>query len=176
MYAPTIIRIVAGAAYDGSILPLQIIMPLMLIIGYEQILVLQVLTPMNKDNSVLINSIAGATMGIILNIILVPTYGRIGSAIVWICSEMIVLILAQFFVKRYILLSFPYKKYTKYIIFSIPGFIICIIIKFCFDYSISSFITSGIMVGTYFYILYAYILKSPYIVSLNNTILSKVKK
>ena len=176
MYATTVIGIVAGNGYEGAILPLQIIMPLMLIIGYEQILVLQVLTPMNKDKAVLINSIAGAVVGVLLNILLVPIYGRIGSAMVWITSEVTVLVMAQIFVNRYIQLSFPYKKYIQYIAYSIPGFIICYVAQKYLNFSFPSFVVSGLLVCLYFYLLYVYVLKNPHVVSAKDMILDKMLK
>jgi Membrane protein involved in the export of O-antigen and teichoic acid len=128
-FAPTIINIVAGAGYVESILPFQIIMPLMVIIGYEQILVLQVLTPMNKDKAILINSIIGAIIGIICNLFFVYKYGCVGSAFVWIISEISVLLVAQFFVIKYVNIAFPFSKFIIYITSSIPAFIISIVIS-----------------------------------------------
>ena len=163
MYAPAIIRIAAGVGYEGSIIPLQIIIPLMLIIGYEQILVLQVLTPLNKDRAVLINSLVGATIGILLNILLVRSYGRIGSSVVWIISEISVLLMAQFFVSRFIQMHFPFKKYIKYITSSIPAFFLCWIIKNSLNSDVWSFIISSFVICLYFFTIYAFVIKNEHI-------------
>lgn len=48
VFAPAIINIIAGKGYEGAILPMRIMMPLMLIIGYEQILIIQALMPLKK--------------------------------------------------------------------------------------------------------------------------------
>lgn len=176
MYAPTIIGIVAGKGYEGSILPLQIIMPLMLIIGYEQILVLQTLAPMNKDMTILFNSIIGAIVGIILNILLVHSLGRIGSSLVWIFSEMCVLIIAQIFVRKFIGLSFPYKKYFKYIASSIPAFAICSLVQKYMNVSLISFLVSGFIICIYFSIIYIYVLKNQHILYVKDTIKNKLLK
>lgn len=53
-----------------------------------------------KDKAILINSIIGASVGILLNILLVPYWGSIGSSIVWLLSEIAVLCSAQSFVKN----------------------------------------------------------------------------
>lgn len=98
--APFIINVIAGPGYEGAILPLRIIAPLMLIIGIEQILITQSLMPMGKDKPVLINSILGASVGVLANIILVPYLASIGSAIVWVISEIVVMISAFFFFTR----------------------------------------------------------------------------
>ena len=119
-FSPEIIRIVSGEGYEGAIVPTRIVMPLIFIIGYEQILVIQVLTPLKKDKQILINSIIGAIVGLIMNIILVGKFASIGSAVVWVMSEIAVLISAQYFVTRYTHVSFPFKKLIKDIIVYIP--------------------------------------------------------
>lgn len=118
--APEIIRIVAGEGYEGSIMPMRIVMPLMLICGYEQILVLQMLSPMKKDTAILRNSIIGASVALLSNIILVPLFASSGTAAVWVISEIAVMISAQYFVKKYIGYSMPVKAVLIRVIYAIP--------------------------------------------------------
>lgn len=99
-FAPTIINIIAGSGYSGSIIPLRIIAPLVLIIGVEQVLITQSLMPMRKDKAVLINSIVGAILGISANFILVPSFASVGSAIAWLLSEVSVMFSAMYFFRR----------------------------------------------------------------------------
>lgn len=100
LFAPQIINIIAGSGYEGAVLPLRIIAPLLFIIGLEQILIIQSLMPMGKDKAVLINSIWGAIVGIIANIILVPYLASVGSAIVWFISEIVVMYSAIYFFRK----------------------------------------------------------------------------
>lgn len=100
IFAPQIIHLIAGAGYEGAIMPLRIISPLLLIIGLEQIIIIQGLMPLKKDKEVLINSAAGAATGIIANLILVPQYGATGAAISWFAAECVVLTSSSiFFIK-----------------------------------------------------------------------------
>lgn len=100
IFAPQIIYLIAGSGYEGAVLPLRIIAPLILVIGVEQILITQSLMPMGKDKAVLINSILGAVVGLFANIIVVPHLMSVGSAIVWLISEITVMFTAMFFFKR----------------------------------------------------------------------------
>ncbi|KAF2509238.1 flippase [Flavobacterium zhairuonense] len=120
VFAREIIMLIAGPGYEGAILPMRIIMPLMLIIGMEEIMVLQLLMPLKKDKVILINSIIGASVGLILNVFLVPTFKSLGSSIVWICSEISVLLVAQYFVKKFLNIQFPSKKVFKNIVYALP--------------------------------------------------------
>lgn len=128
IYASTIIFIISGVGYEGAILPMQIMMPLMLIIGYEQILIVQTLTPLKKDNAILRNSIYGATVGCILNLLIVGWLKSIGSSIVWFASEMVVLCSAQFYVSKYLNTYFPWKLLFRQIAINIPLMVLLIFI------------------------------------------------
>ena len=55
IFAPQIVYLIAGNGYQGAVMPLRIIAPLILVIGFEQILITQSLMPMGKDKAVLIN-------------------------------------------------------------------------------------------------------------------------
>lgn len=123
--APIIIKIIAGEGFEGAILPMRIIMPLMLITGLEQILVLQMLSPLKKDTAILRNSTIGAIVALLCNILIVPIYASVGTAFVWIMSEVAVMFSAQYYVRRYI----DYKIPTKTIIYRIclvTPFVLCI--------------------------------------------------
>ena len=100
IFAPQIVYLIAGNGYQGAVMPLRIIAPLILVIGFEQILITQSLMPMGKDKAVLINSILGAIVGLVANVILVPKLAAIGSAIVWTISELVVMFSALFFFLR----------------------------------------------------------------------------
>lgn len=100
IFAPEIIHIIAGNGYEGAILPLRIIAPLLVIIGIEQIVIIQGLMPMKKDKEVLTNSVAGAAVGIAANLIFVPRYGAAGAAIAWFAAECTVLICALIFFRK----------------------------------------------------------------------------
>jgi O-antigen/teichoic acid export membrane protein len=120
IFADQIVLWVSGAGYEGAVPCMQIVMPLVFIIGYEQILVFQILMPLRKDKCIFINSIIGAVAGLTLNLLLVPILKSRGSSIVWLFSELSVLILAQFFVKKYTNVSFPFKMIGRYILISTP--------------------------------------------------------
>lgn len=109
-FAPEIIYLISGDGYEGATMPMRMVMPLVLIIGIEQILIVQLLMPLRNDKAILINSIIGAVVGIIANIILVPIWAAKGSAIVWLLAEISVLLSAFYFLKRQISLSISLKR------------------------------------------------------------------
>ena len=114
-HASGIIRVISGDGYEGAVLPLRIIMPMMIIIGFELILIEQILMPMGKDRLILFNSILGAVVGIILNISIVPSLGSVGSATVKVCSEVVVFGCAFFEVYKLLGINLPWNKIIQYI-------------------------------------------------------------
>lgn len=158
IYAPEIIRIISGKGYEGAIVPMRIIMPLVFIIGYEQILVIQTLMPLKKDKAIFINSSIGAIVGLILNLMLVPVYKSIGSSIVWLCSELSVFCSAQFYVTKYTQIRFPLKKLLYYLVISVIPVLICISAKII-THNIILKLSILIIVFIYYFYVYVFIVK-----------------
>lgn len=118
--APDIVMVISGAEFGGAVAPMIIIAPLLYVVGYEQILVLQTLLPLGKDKILLRNSIVGAIAGVVLNLALVPVLACIGSAVVWIVTECIILVLSQIAVKKEIRIGFPLKPTVKSVVIYLP--------------------------------------------------------
>lgn len=175
VFAPQIIGIISGKGYEGAILPMRIAMPLMLIIGYEQILVIQTLMPLKKDKAILINSAIGAGAGLLLNFTIVPYLQSVGSSIVWFLSECMVLVSAQFFVTKYIGLRFPFVLFFKNIIAYIPMLFFLIPIYFYVDNIVLSFVFGGLMMCLYSYLLNIYILHNEEALNFYKLICTKIK-
>lgn len=172
-YAPTIVNIIAGSGYAGSVLPIKIMMPLMFVIGYEQIIVIQVLMPLKKDKAILLNSFIGATIALLANIALVSTYKSVGSAIVWIASESTVMISAQYFVRKYIGLHFPFTQIVKRLFFAIPAFIIC---TYTYQDSPVRLFLTALFVYTLYFLYEYYIVKSSIIQEYSKVLIKLLKK
>ena len=101
-------------------MPMRIMMPLIVVIGYEQVMVIQVLMPLKKDKFVFYNAMSGAIIGLILNILLVPSLKSVGSSMVWFVSEIVVLLSSQYFVAKTIQISFPWRRLLEEVVIYIP--------------------------------------------------------
>ena len=148
-----IVLVIAGQEFTGAVVPLTIISPLLFIIGYEQILVLQTLIPLEKDKLLLRNSFIGAGLGVVLNLIIVPLWGAVGAAIVWAISEMVILILSQYAVTKVVSISFSFLsllKNTAVYLPLVPLFIFCGHLNCA---GILKLVVSMIITGIYIYVL-----------------------
>ena len=149
-FAPQVIHLIAGAGYEGSILPMRIVMPLMLIIGTEEILIIQLLMPLNKDKAIFINSLIGSIVGVCLAIVLVKNFHSVGSSIVWVCSELSILISASYFVKKYVGIAVPYKMVLFKFLYSIPYILICFLVLIFIKNTIFTLLVGGLASLIYF--------------------------
>lgn len=129
IFAPEIIMLISGPGYEGAIAPMRIIIPLVLIIGYEQILVIQTLMPLKKDKIIFRNSIIGAAVSVACNLIIVTKLGAVGSSITWVSCEIIILILSQTALSKILPIPFDFKGLIKVILSYIPLMAILTIIQ-----------------------------------------------
>ena len=124
-YTEQIVSILFGKEFSGMVVILRIIVPLLLIVGYEQILIMQVIMPNKIDKGLTICSTAGAIIGISLNVLLVPSLTSIGSSIAWVASELTVLLLGQYIVTKKRLFKFPLRNSIKHILAYVPLLAVC---------------------------------------------------
>ncbi len=96
IFARETIGIISGPGYEGAIQLLKIAAPIILIAGVEQILILQLILPLHMDKAFFYNSIAGATVGLVLIFTLVPSLLSLGAIIAWGTSECAVLFICFF--------------------------------------------------------------------------------
>lgn len=177
LLAPQVILLISGPGYEGAITPMRIVMPLMFIIGYEQIIVIQGLMPLREDKIVMRNSVIGATVSLILNISLVSKMASVGSSIVWICTETVVLILSQIAITHIIGVKFPIRTFIRNIGCYIPLFLILFFYKDILFYEsyLILLITAGLFSGIYVMISQIFILRNPLLINILNPLLKKWK-
>lgn len=160
IFAPQIISVISGPGYETAIVPMRIIVPLLLIIGYEQIIIIQILTPLRKDKAILINSALGGLIGLLMNFWLVSDLRSVGSAIVWVAAEITVLCSGQYFVTKFIGTKFPFAKVITQLFWALPIGGVCYVIVLLHLYDILTLIMGGGLVIIYYWIINIYVLKN----------------
>ena len=92
LYARPGIYLLSGDAYEGAVIPMQIIMPTLFFIGLTNVFGIQMLVPLGGERFVLYSEIAGAVCDLIINWLLIPRYASSGAAIGTVAAEAVVLI------------------------------------------------------------------------------------
>lgn len=94
------IELLAGSSYGKSVLPMQLLMPAVLLIGLSNITGIQVLTPMGREHQVLYSIILGAVLDFILNLLLIGKYGASGAAFATLMAELTVFLVQCVYLKE----------------------------------------------------------------------------
>ena len=92
LFASEGIGFLSGNAYKPAVLPMQIIMPTLFLIGMTNIMGIQILVPLGREKVVLHSEIAGAVTDAVLNFLLIPSMRSAGAAIGTLAAETVVLI------------------------------------------------------------------------------------
>lgn len=171
-FSPTIINLIAGPGFGPASDCLRIIIPMMLIHGFDMIVTYQILFPMNQDRPIFINSVIGAVVGLSLNFILVPHLLSIGSSIVLLCSETAVFASALYFVSKISKFDFKLNLLLKIVLFSVPVILIIVVTGITGHQTITAFALSSALIGAYFVAVDIFSLK---ILGLNK-LLARIKK
>lgn len=103
----------SGEAFEGAILPMIIVMPTLLFIGLTNIMGIQMLIPMGKENAVMISTFVGAIVDLILNAICIPMLGSTGAAIGTLVAEFVVLIVQMIYLKKDVRYLYSKQDYPK---------------------------------------------------------------
>lgn len=113
LFAKQGIFLLSGDAYAGSILPMQLIMPTLLLIGLSNILGIQILVPTGREKTVLLSVVAGAVTDVICNALLIPRFGAAGSALSNTIAETVVLVVQLVALRKEVLSAFKAVGYWK---------------------------------------------------------------
>ncbi len=98
LVAPVFVRLFLGESFVGTVLPLQILMPLLLIIGFSNIAGLQVLVPFQKDAIFMKILMVGALVNFVINFLLISPFGATGAAISTLTTEIVIALLMCYYV------------------------------------------------------------------------------
>ena len=102
LYADESILFLAGEGYEGSVLPMIVLMPTVLLIGLSNITGIQILTPQNLEQKVLNSIVAGAVIDFVLNLVLIPRFASTGAGLATLAAEAAVLVIQCVYLRNII--------------------------------------------------------------------------
>lgn len=138
VFAKEGIYFLSGDAYTGSILPMQIIMPTLFFIGISNLLGIQILVPMDRENDVLKSVSLGAIVNLIINAIFIPRFGASGAAFGTLVAEFFVTSYQIYVLRDFLKETVANVKLYKNIISTLLATILVLIANTLFISNISS--------------------------------------
>lgn len=169
--APYLIRLFCGDSYIPAILTLQIISPIILVIGMSNILGIQILYPQGQVNKVIWSTGLGAIANFLLNLWLIPRLAQDGASLATLIAEIVVTVSMIFIGRRFIPINWKNRNYFHYIL----GTVCMGLVVWCWmNYSsIQSDILNLIIscgIGAIIYIIPLIILKDSFYIEISSII------
>lgn len=112
--APSLITALCGVKFEHSILPSQIIAPIILMVAISNVFGIQVLFPKGKINIVTFCCGIGAVADLILNLCLIPFFSYIGTSIAYLGAEVATTVSMYFIGRKYIPIIYFKKSHFTY--------------------------------------------------------------
>ena len=112
--APSLITALCGVKFEHSILPSQIIAPIILMVAVSNVFGIQVLFPKGKINIVTLCCGIGAVADLILNLCLIPFFSYIGTSIAYLGAEVATTVSMYFIGRKYIPIIYFKKSHLTY--------------------------------------------------------------
>ena len=100
IFAAPCIYFLSGNDYSSSIMPMQLIMPTLILKGLSNLTGMEILIPWGKEMCVFKSQVWGISADVFLNLILIPKLGVSGAAIATVIAESIVLIVELYYIKK----------------------------------------------------------------------------
>lgn len=169
--APVLIDVLCGTKFTPSILPSQIIAPIILVVAISNVMGLQVLYPKGKINMVTLCCGIGAVTDLLLNVFLIPHFSYIGTSIAYLGAEVATTVSMYFIGKRYIPIRYFKMNHLNYLL----GCIVMAIILYGLSQINLSKVVLLVMQGVLGALSYAvilYIRKDAFLMQ----VLNKIKK
>lgn len=114
--APSLITALCGVKFEHSILPSQIIAPIILMVAISNVFGIQVLFPKGKINIVTLSCGIGAVADLILNLCLIPFFSYIGTSIAYLGAEVATTVSMYFIGRKYIPIIYFKKSHLTYVL------------------------------------------------------------
>lgn len=114
-----IIDIFCGHAFIDAVPVIYWTAPVILFIGLTNVIGIQILYPLGKENIVIYSTLGGAIVNVILNLILIPRFSAVGAGISTFAAELAVLIIQVIAGRKHIPVKLLNKYNLKYLLATI---------------------------------------------------------
>ena len=127
--APSLITTLCGVKFEESILPSQIIAPIILMVAISNVFGIQVLFPKGKINIITLCCGIGAIVDLILNLCLIPFFSYVGTSIAYLGAEVATTVSMYFIGKKYIPIQYFKPSHLNYLLGCIMMAVVLFIIS-----------------------------------------------
>ena len=176
LFAKEGVLLICGSKFIESIVPMQIIMPTLVLIGITNVLGIQILVPTGREKTVLYSEIAGAVVDVVMNVLLIPRMKSTGAAIGTLMAEFVVLAVQYCALRKEMLYSFKQICYRKVMAGVALGSAFSITAVYLFDMGVffALLLSAVLFFGSYG--LFLLLTKEKLTMEIFNQMIIKIKK
>lgn len=164
-----------GDGFERTAVVMQVISPIILIIGFGSITGGQYLIPTKRQGQLTASYLAGATINVALNSILISKIGAVGAAIATVFAELFVSGTQLFFIRKEFKIKEILCSAWKYLLAAVVMYGVCLLTKQVVNTGVLSIIAI-IMAGVVSYAAVLLLLKEELIQEVFRIIKKKLKK
>ena len=172
--APFLVHLISGNKFANAVVPLQILSPIIILVGLNNVFGYQVLTPIGKEKQMLVAVILGMVVSLTLNLCLIPILSYTGAAITNLLTECVVTYVCYYYVKKNLHLQLKGTFFLQ----SITGALLFVPIAYLIRRLNISYVVKEVSVivsCALFYIIYVVtIMQNTYLGSFKLLILNKI--
>lgn len=118
-----------GTGYDKVVILINVISPILILMGMGNVLGTQYLLPTKKQKEYTFSVTIGLGVNFILNYLLIKKYASIGASIATVLSELIIVIIQFQYIKKDISTKELFKMAWKYFVAGVTMFMVCFVIR-----------------------------------------------
>jgi O-antigen/teichoic acid export membrane protein len=175
MVAPRFVPLFFGEEFIPATVSLQILSLLIVIIGINNLLAMQILVGMGYEKKALKVVLFGALSSLCINILMVGPYGSIGASIASTTAEIIVTIVSIIFVLEIVSLRINTKNILEPIVAALPIIPISIYIDHLFEHNLTYLLVTIIICGIIYIVIMMFIFKNEQLNQITHSIDRKIK-
>lgn len=151
-----------GEGYEKVVILINVMAPTILLNGMANVIGTQYLLPTKRQKEYTIAIVTGLVVNFILNYVLIKSHYSVGASIATIISELIVVVVEFFVIRKDINIKEVLKSSSSYLLSGIIMLITCILVQIAFGASTVTMVTQ-IIAGVLVYVFMLVILKDEYL-------------
>ena len=163
-----------GEGYEKVSVLINIISPILILMGIANVVGNQYLLPSKKQKQYTIAVATGLVVNFVLNFLLIKPFNSIGASVATVLSQVVVDGIQIYYVKNEINILEMFKGAKNYLFASLIMFAVCFIIKFFISAPLQSMIIQ-VVIGGLTYVGFLLILKDENIYLIINTMKEKLR-
>lgn len=129
LLAPEWVLLLAGHQFEPAILALQLLSPLTLLVGLNNLFGTQVLASCGYERLLFYAVVIGTFVSLAISIVCIPLLHHIGSAIAMLVTETVVTLITYFWVRTKMNITFSMLKMVQVFLLCLPFVVIIYVVR-----------------------------------------------